>query len=113
MNNLKACITRLASEHRLTLPEYEALVAGQTPELAAYAAELAREQRHRIYGKAVYVRGLIEIGNLCKNNCYYCGIRQKNKNCDRFHRRYSKVILRGTEYLRSSPDHSGRRKRVP
>lgn len=84
MNNLKACITRLASEHRLTLPEYEALVAGQTPELAEYAAQLAREQRHRIYGKAVYVRGLIEIGNLCKNNCYYCGIRQKNKNCDRY-----------------------------
>lgn len=84
MNNLKACITRLASEHCLTLPEYEALVAGQTPELAEYAAELAREQRHRIYGKAVYVRGLIEIGNLCKNNCYYCGIRQENKNCDRY-----------------------------
>ncbi len=84
MSNLKACITRLASEHRLTLPEYEALVAGQTPELAEYAAGLAREQRHRIYGKAVYVRGLIEIGNLCKNNCYYCGIRQENKNCDRY-----------------------------
>ena len=32
----------------------------------------------------VYIRGLIEFTNYCKNDCYYCGIRRSNKNCDRY-----------------------------
>ena len=38
---------------------------------ALYAA--ARETREAVYGKKVYIRGLIEISSHCKNNCYYCG----------------------------------------
>lgn len=40
--------------------------------------------RQEIYGRDVYVRGLIEISNICKNDCYYCGIRRSNLNCDRY-----------------------------
>ncbi|MBR6776887.1 MAG: [Clostridia bacterium] len=32
----------------------------------------------------VYVRGLIEISNFCRNDCFYCGIRRSNKKCDRY-----------------------------
>ena len=32
----------------------------------------------------MYIRGLIEISNICKNDCYYCGIRRSNENCDRY-----------------------------
>ena len=32
----------------------------------------------------VYIRGLIEISNYCKNDCYYCGIRRSNKNAVRY-----------------------------
>lgn len=38
----------------------------------------ADEVRRSVYGDAVYVRGLIEFSNHCKNNCYYCGIRAAN-----------------------------------
>lgn len=40
--------------------------------------------RQKIYGDKVYTRGLIEISNLCKNDCLYCGIRKSNPNCDRY-----------------------------
>lgn len=40
--------------------------------------------RKSVYGNAVYVRGLIEFSNHCKNNCYYCGIRAANPYCDRY-----------------------------
>ena len=40
--------------------------------------------RRKIYGSAVYVRGLVEISNICKNNCFYCGIRRDNAACDRY-----------------------------
>ena len=40
----------------------------------------AFSERLKYYGKKVYFRGLIEFTNYCKNDCYYCGIRNGNKN---------------------------------
>ena len=36
----------------------------------------ARRMRDEVYGRKVFMRGLIEITNHCKNNCLYCGIRR-------------------------------------
>ena len=44
-------------------------------------ADILRKQH---YGTDVYIRGLIEFTNFCKNNCYYCGIRKDNKNAHRY-----------------------------
>ncbi len=46
--------------------------------------EAADRIRRRIYSDAVYIRGLIEFTNYCKNNCYYCGIRRDNKHTARY-----------------------------
>ncbi len=40
--------------------------------------------RRNIYGNDVYIRGLIEFSNFCKNDCLYCGIRKSNKNVERY-----------------------------
>lgn len=52
------------------------------------AKETLREEAFRLcrkhYGNAVYIRGLIEFTNYCKNNCYYCGIRRDNRNVHRY-----------------------------
>lgn len=82
--SLEILIDKLASDHTLELAEYEQLVAGYTPELAAYAAELAVQQRKLVYGTDVFVRGLIEISSYCKNDCYYCGIRRSNNTAERY-----------------------------
>lgn len=47
-------------------------------------AEKADFIRKKYYGIDVYVRGLIEFTNCCRNNCYYCGIRAGNRNADRY-----------------------------
>lgn len=44
----------------------------------------ARAERDGNYGKRIFVRGLIEFTNYCKNDCYYCGIRRGNKNAHRY-----------------------------
>lgn len=46
--------------------------------------ERADRVRRSIYGDKVYIRGLIEISNYCKNNCHYCGIRRDNKKAVRY-----------------------------
>lgn len=81
---MRRLIDRLATEERLTEAEYAALVAGFTPELAQYAAALADDARKKIYGNRIFVRGLIEVGNRCKNDCYYCGIRRSNAAVPRY-----------------------------
>ena len=84
MTDLFSLVDLLAERHALSHEAYRALVEGQSPELAAYAAKKADAMRREIYGTDVYVRGLIEIGNYCRNDCIYCGIRKSNKNCDRY-----------------------------
>lgn len=44
----------------------------------------ARAAADANYGKSVFLRGLIEFTNYCKNDCYYCGIRCSNKNAERY-----------------------------
>ena len=50
----------------------------------AFLFEQARKAREKYYGKEVYLRGLIEFTNYCRNDCYYCGIRRSNKKATRY-----------------------------
>ena len=77
-------IDKLSLERRLSLREYESLIEGCCEEVAEYAATKAVDIRKKIYGNKIYVRGLIEISNICKNDCFYCGIRRGNTKCDRY-----------------------------
>lgn len=44
----------------------------------------ARRLTDESFGRDVYARGLIEITNVCRNNCYYCGIRAGNRSVARY-----------------------------
>ena len=81
---LVVLVDQLASEHHLDDEGYRTLLANRSPELAELLAEKAVEAREPIYGKNVFVRGLIEISNICKNDCLYCGIRRSNTNVERY-----------------------------
>lgn len=77
-------IKKLENEHCLSLDEYEYLITNRNEKIQLLLADKARKVRESVYGKDVFIRGLIEIGNVCKNNCFYCGIRRGNKECDRY-----------------------------
>jgi biotin synthase len=77
MRNL---IDRLAREKNLATDELQALLQGEEP----YLFERARQVREEIYGTDVYLRGLIEFTNYCKNDCYYCGLRRGNRQAQRY-----------------------------
>ncbi|MBR3781563.1 MAG: [Clostridia bacterium] len=77
-------INKLEKEHSLTADEFKYLIDNRNEEYASMLSEKAVDIRKKIYGNAVFIRGLIEISNICKNDCLYCGIRGGNKNCDRF-----------------------------
>lgn len=77
-------IDKLASEHSLSLQEYRCLLTEYDNDAANYLAQKAVIEKEKYYGKSVFIRGLIEISNICKNDCYYCGIRRSNVNCERY-----------------------------
>ena len=52
----------------------------------------ARTLRETHYGRSVYLRGLIEFTNYCKNDCYYCGIRCSNKKLERYRLSVDKIL---------------------
>lgn len=84
MNKATELIDKLALEHSLTVDEYKTLIELRTPETTEYLKQKAVEARQNVYGNKVFIRGLIEISNICKNDCYYCGIRKSNGLCDRY-----------------------------
>ncbi len=75
-------IAKLQTEHDLTDAELLNFLTEPQPEDILFAA--ADAERRRYYGDAVYLRGLIEFTNYCKNNCYYCGIRAGNPCAERY-----------------------------
>lgn len=82
--SMRELIDKLQQTKTLSQEEWIALLEGRDDSSAQYLFQKARRIRDEIYGRDVYIRGLIEISSYCKNDCYYCGIRKSNRNADRY-----------------------------
>jgi biotin synthase len=87
MNNnniLYKLIDKLEEERILDEKEFIFLLDNISQSLVEYTAEKARKTALSIFGNRIFIRGLIEFTNYCKNDCYYCGIRRSNRNAQRY-----------------------------
>ena len=75
---------RLAEHHDLPDEELYTLITERDEATAQFLKQEARALCERMYGRVVYIRGLIEFTNYCKNDCYYCGIRRSNREAERY-----------------------------
>lgn len=75
---MKQWIDKLKQEQHLSREEYRELLTSFDKETLAYANKQAQEVSLSQFGNRIYIRGLIEVSNYCRNNCYYCGIRKGN-----------------------------------
>ncbi len=73
---------KLMWERDLSDDELAAVIG--SAETDALLFQLADKVRREHYGDEVYLRGLIEFTNYCKNDCFYCGIRRSNRNVERY-----------------------------
>lgn len=80
--NISRLVDKLRLDRDLTDEEFKEIITyeGDDSVLLKNADEVRREN----YGRDVYIRGLIEFSNHCKNDCYYCGIRAHNNFVKRY-----------------------------
>lgn len=77
-------IKKAENTHNLSCEEITQLLAIENEELMQQLFTAAYRTKIAEVGNLVNLRGLIEIGNVCRKNCYYCGIRSGNSNLKRY-----------------------------
>lgn len=85
-------IEKLYQTQDLSDDEFLCLLGGMTDEERELLYERARQTAVKTYQKQIYLRGLIEFTNICRNNCYYCGIRKGNANVRRYRLSEEEII---------------------
>lgn len=81
---MKEIIDRLYNEKILCLEEFGHLLEDSDEVDMQYLFERAREVSKKHFSNKIFIRGLIEFTNYCRNDCYYCGIRKSNRNVERY-----------------------------
>ena len=81
---MKSLVDRLEQRRELAPDEYRVLLTMRDRQDVEHLFGKAREVAQRHFGMGVYLRGLIELSNVCRNDCLYCGIRRGNHHVSRF-----------------------------
>lgn len=81
---MRQWIDKLREERTLRPEEFRQLLTECDGESLRYINKQAQEVSLRHFGNRIFIRGLIEVSNCCRNNCYYCGIRKGNPNLERY-----------------------------
>lgn len=87
MQNL---IDKAKKEHSLSKPEIVEILKDNS--VNDYLFKSADEVRQKFKGDEVYLRALIEFSNICRCNCFYCGIRRDNKNIEHYRLEKDEII---------------------
>ena len=77
-------IQEIKEKQNITLDQLKQILSETNQEKIQQLYDAAAQTAEEIYGKNIFIRGLIEFTNYCKNDCFYCGIRRSNKNADRY-----------------------------
>jgi biotin synthase len=72
---------KLEREQILSREEFKTLLTLDRQEMLFARA---RSVAMQIFGNKIYIRGLIEFSNYCKQNCLYCGLRYDNRQLERY-----------------------------
>lgn len=99
--NAERLVERLEQNRKLELQEYQTLLEtrflgmsdAEQKAFDTFLFERAVQTARQQFQNRIYIRGLIEFTNYCKNNCYYCGIRRDNKNADRYRLTAEEILL--------------------
>ncbi|MCD6355380.1 MAG: [FeFe] hydrogenase H-cluster radical SAM maturase HydG, partial [Prolixibacteraceae bacterium] len=71
-------IEKSLAKNRLNLEEVACLIKADKPEQIEMIKVAARKLKEKVYGKRIVLFAPLYVGNLCINNCEYCGFKSSN-----------------------------------
>jgi biotin synthase len=81
---MKEIIDHIVSTRNLTLEQFVGLMSTEDQSVVSHLFLQSHQLAQRVYGNKIFIRGLIEISNHCKNDCLYCGIRRSRTDVHRY-----------------------------
>ncbi len=90
--SVRMIIKKSLSKKRLSLKETAILVNATDPELIEEIKQGARQLKENVYGNRIVLFAPLYVGNLCTNNCEYCGFRTSNKDQKRTTLKHDELI---------------------
>lgn len=81
---MEQLIEHITQTQNISLQQLDYLLNTDDRDLIEKLRKVAQETAQSVYGNKIFIRGLIEFTNYCKNDCYYCGIRKSNRCVDRY-----------------------------
>ena len=81
---MNSALQRLLRRETLSVDDWESLIASKDQGLDRELSQIASSLRDSVYGRRVFLRGLIEFSSFCRNDCRYCGLRVSNRNAERY-----------------------------
>lgn len=90
MTELIDIIKKVQLTHSLNKQELVSILKDDSSDAILFAA--ANEVRKKYVGDEVHLRGLIEFSNICKCNCFYCGLRKDNASVQRYRMSVDEII---------------------
>ena len=83
---------KIESEQPLTAPDLKMILELESPSDLDRLFKAAYAVKERFTGRKVFLRGIIEVSNICTKDCYYCGIRRSSRNIERFQLSMSEIV---------------------
>ncbi len=85
-------VDELNTNKELSREKWIKLIHSYKSESGQYATALARRISQRVFGPYIFFRGIIEFTNICKNDCYYCGLRRSAQATSRYRLSHEEVL---------------------
>ena len=83
---------KIESEKPLTAQDLKRILELESPADLNRLFKTAYAVKERFTGRKVFLRGIIEVSNICTKDCYYCGIRRSSRNIERFQLSMAEIV---------------------
>src|SRR5450759_3002091 len=81
--HIREIIAKSLDKNRLTMEETAALITADDPELVEEIKQGAKSLKQKVYGQRIVLFAPLYVGNMCINNCAYCGYKTSNQHMKR------------------------------
>ncbi len=90
MTELNEIIAESANTHTLTKTQIISILKDDS--INEFLFKTADNVRQKYVGNEIHLRGLIEFSNICRCNCFYCGLRKDNLSVSRYRMSFEEVL---------------------